>query len=141
MTRNIEVTQDLRSCFDLRHQVFVVEQGVPAREELDHLDETATHLLAHDVLGPVGTARIVFDGDVAKIGRVCVLERARGSGLGADLIRKAVELCEGTAGIVTVRLGAQLHALSFYRKLGFVAVGPTYLDAGIEHQDMSRELT
>lgn len=140
MTVGIEVTQDLQTCFELRHQVFVVEQGVPVSEEQDEMDATATHLLAQDAQGPVGTARIVVQGDSAKIGRVCVLSRARGCGLGADLIREAVAFSETAAGVRLVKLGAQLHALNFYEKLGFEAVGPVYLDAGIKHRDMVREL-
>jgi predicted GNAT family N-acyltransferase len=37
-------------------------------------------------------------------------------------------------------LGAQVHALGFYERLGFAAVGPVYRDAGIEHRDMVLEL-
>jgi predicted GNAT family N-acyltransferase len=39
-----------------------------------------------------------------------------------------------------VKLGAQIHALGFYERLGFAAVGPVYMDAGIEHRDMIFEL-
>lgn len=137
----IAVTRDLRTCIELRHRVFVVEQGVPEDQEQDHLDATATHLLVRDALGPVGTARIVFERQNAKIGRVCVLDRARGNGLGADLIRKSVEIAAATAGVRTVSLGAQVNALAFYEKLGFTAIGPVYMDAGIEHRDMVRDLS
>ncbi len=140
MTIGIEVTRDIQTCLGLRHRVFVVEQGVPVDEEQDHLDATATHLLARDAIDPVGTARIVFEAQSAKIGRVCVLERARGQGLGVDLIRRAVEIAASAAGVQKVMLGAQIQALSFYEKLGFVAVGPVYMDAGIEHRDMVRNL-
>ncbi|WP_050604887.1 GNAT family N-acetyltransferase [Ruegeria sp. 6PALISEP08] len=140
MNFDIEVTQDLPSCFALRHQVFVLEQGVPVSEEQDALDNAAIHLLARDVQGPLGTARIVCDRGTAKIGRVCVLARARGQGLGADLIRKAVDLARADPEINKVKLGAQTHAVRFYEKLGFTPLGPVYLDAGIEHRDMVRDL-
>lgn len=140
MSFDIEVTQDLPTCFALRHQVFVLEQGVPVSEEQDALDSFAIHLLARDVQGPVGTARIVCGEGAAKIGRVCVLSRVRGQGLGADLIRKAVDIVRADPAIHQVILGAQTHAISFYEKLGFTALGPVYLDAGIEHRDMVQEL-
>ena len=94
------------------------------------------HLLA--VLGglAVGSARLLTDGDVGKIGRVCVLQQARGKGIGADLIRAAVARFRGVPGIAKVKLGAQVHALGFYAALGFVPVGDEYLDAGIVHRDM-----
>ena len=117
------------------------EQGVPVEEEQDALDASATHLLARDGNRPVGAARILFNGDTAKVGRVCVVQTARGTGLGADLIRAAIAIAQETPGIVKVKLGAQTHALGFYEKLGFKSFGPVYLDAGIDHQDMVLELS
>lgn len=140
MSRVITVTQDRDACFALRHEVFVLEQGVPLAEERDALDESATHLLATDAGQPVGAARILFQADVAKIGRVCVLKPARGTGLGADLIQTAVTIACDTPGITKAKLGAQIHALGFYEKLGFQAFGPIYDDAGIDHRDMVLDL-
>lgn len=140
MSYTISVTTDHDSCFALRHQVFVGEQGVPIEEELDDLDQTATHLLAKENGAPVGTARVVYHGEVAKIGRVCVLKPARGTGLGAKLIKAAVQIAKEQPGVTKAKLGAQLHALGFYEKLGFSVYGPVYLDAGIEHRDMVLDL-
>ncbi|MEP4035041.1 MULTISPECIES: GNAT family N-acetyltransferase [unclassified Pseudophaeobacter] len=140
MSLSIKVTQDFEACLALRHSVFVQEQGVPIEEERDALDATATHLLASDGDTPVGTARILFQGDTAKVGRVCVLPTARGTGLGADIIRATVSIARETPGITRVKLGAQIQALGFYEKLGFQALGPTYDDAGIDHRDMVLEL-
>ncbi|MBE1285472.1 MAG: GNAT family N-acetyltransferase [Rhodobacteraceae bacterium] len=140
MNATIRETRDLKTCFALRHSVFVEEQNVPIEEEQDELDLTATHLLAEQNGAPVGTARIVFQDDVAKIGRVCVLKDARGTGLGAELIKAAVRIANTSAGVSKARLGAQLRARAFYERLGFTAFGPVYMDAGIEHQDMERTL-
>jgi predicted GNAT family N-acyltransferase len=74
------------------------------------------------------------------VGRVCVLQSARGTGLGADIIRATVAIARETPGIARVKLGAQTHALGFYEKLGFQAFGPVYDDAGIDHRDMVLEL-
>jgi ElaA protein len=127
-------TRDLETCFALRRIVFIDEQGVPESEEIDSLDPHCLHLLASDAGTPVGTARIYIAEDTAKIGRVCVLKSHRGAGLGAALIRAALEVSGGKA--KTAKLGAQLHALGFYEALGFTAVGPVYDDAGIDHCDM-----
>lgn len=140
MTITIQVTDDQEACFALRHAVFVIEQSVPVEEEQDALDSTATHLLATDAGAPVGAARILFQKDVAKVGRVCVLKSARGAGLGADIIRATIAISCKTPGISRVKLGAQIHALGFYEKLGFQAYGPVYDDAGIDHRDMVLEL-
>lgn len=139
MTAEIFVTGDRDICFDLRFKVFVEEQGVPIEEEIDALDDVATHLLAVQDGQPIGTARIVFEGDTAKIGRVCVIKAARGTGLGKGLIEKALDIARATSGIRRAKLGAQIQALGFYEKLGFTAFGPVYDDAGIDHRDMVRD--
>jgi len=135
----ISETEDHATCFGLRHTVFVEEQGVPEDEERDALDAGAIHLLAHQDDRPVGTARILLGPDEAKIGRVCVLPEQRGTGLGKALIRAAMASAKAR-GLQHVRLGAQIHALEFYAKLGFTAEGPVYDDAGIDHRDMVRDL-
>ena len=138
MTVTIERTEDLDACLGLRRTVFIEEQGVSEADEIDDLDAQALHLLAKQADRPVGTARVVFADGIAKIGRVCVLPEARGTGLGAALIRAALEASRGKA--QQARLGAQTHALGFYERLGFTAFGPVYDDAGIPHRDMARDI-
>ncbi|MCH2093936.1 MAG: GNAT family N-acetyltransferase [Rhodobacteraceae bacterium] len=140
MTVEIEITEDLNTCLDLRFRVFVEEQGVPAELEQDELDATATHLLATRNGQPVGTARLLRDGNVITIGRVCVTPAARGTGLGAGLITRSVEIARDRPGVTRVQLGSQTHALAFYEKLGFLAKGPIYDDAGIPHRKMEMAL-
>ncbi len=132
----ITQTQDIATCLQLRRVVFIEEQGVSLADEVDGRDDEARHLLAWDDGVAVGTARLLTEGAVGKVGRVCVLPQARGLGLGAGLIRAAVEVFRGQPGIAKVKLGAQVHALGFYERLGFEAVGPVYMDAGIAHRDM-----
>jgi ElaA protein len=136
MIHTIAITRDLATCLAIRRRVFIEEQGVSEADEVDGLDPVALHLLAMQDATPVGTARILLDGAVGKIGRVCVLEEARGTGLGAALIRAAVAELRAMPGVAKAKLGAQVHALGFYERLGFEAVGPVYMDAGIPHRDM-----
>ena len=135
MTLEVRRTEDLDTCFALRRVVFIEEQAVPEDLERDEHDATALHLLATLDGRPVGTARMLLRGDTGKIGRVCVLRDLRGRGVGAELIRAAVEYLRGL-GLARARLGSQVHAIPFYEKLGFVAEGPVYDDAGIPHRDM-----
>ncbi len=129
-------TDDVATCLELRRTVFIEEQGVSEADERDDLDGEAIHLLATAEERPIGSARLLVRGGTGKIGRVCVLETARGMGLGAALIRAAVAEFRTLDGIAQVTLGAQTHALGFYERLGFTATGPVYDDAGIEHRDM-----
>ncbi|WJS86148.1 GNAT family N-acetyltransferase [Paracoccus sp. TOH] len=137
----IEKTTDLDTCRAIRREVFVVEQNVPEAEEWDGRDGAAIHLLARDDSGAaIGTARILIQGATGKIGRVAVLQSARGTGAGAALIRAALDELRALPGVTRAKLGAQTHAIGFYQKLGFAAYGPEYDDAGIPHRDMALEL-
>lgn len=136
----IEQTDDIDACRAIRRVVFIEEQGVSEAEEWDDLDDEAIHLLAWQDGEPVGTARLLLRGDTGKIGRVCVLSEARGTGLGAQLIRAAMDVLRSRPGITRAKLGAQVQATGFYEKLGFQIAGEVYDDAGIPHRDMVREL-
>jgi predicted GNAT family N-acyltransferase len=136
MSLVIAVTDDIGTCRALRRAVFIEEQGVSEADEVDDLDGQAVHLLAWLGGRPVGSARLLRQGAVGKIGRVCVLADQRGTGLGAALMRAAVQECRTMPGVAKVKLGAQVHALGFYEKLGFVAQGPVFDDAGIPHREM-----
>ncbi|EKE44998.1 acetyltransferase, GNAT family protein [Oceaniovalibus guishaninsula JLT2003] len=139
MTLLIGVTDDLETCLHLRRVVFMDEQNVPEADERDGRDGDAVHLLARKDGIAVGCARILRMGDTGKIGRVCVLPGWRGTGLGRALILACLDVLRAE-GMARAKLGAQVHALGFYERLGFVAEGPVYDDAGIAHRDMVRDL-
>ena len=132
----IQVTRDIATCRALRRVVFTEEQGVSEADEVDDLDDQAIHLLALNGTRAVGTARLLVAGETGKVGRVCVLREARGTGLGVALMRAAVAELRQTPGVRRVTLGAQSHAVGFYAALGFAVVGEEFLDAGIVHREM-----
>lgn len=140
MSITIDVVADPAPCIALRMEVFVHEQNVPVEDELDDLDDQAVHILARDGTTPVGTARVVIQGETAKIGRVCIVKSARGTGLGKDLMQFALNLAAQTTQVRQAKLGAQTYAIGFYEGLGFTAFGPIYDDGGIPHRDMVKEL-
>jgi predicted GNAT family N-acyltransferase len=127
----------------IRHEVFVVEQRVPAEVEWDGKDGRAVHVLAEGA----GTGRLLTGEDAAKknggdpelavLGRLAVLAAARGSGTGARLVR-ALEDEAARLGLRGVYLEAQVHAVPFYERLGYAAYGPQFMDAGIAHRAMTR---
>ena len=68
--------RDIEECFQIRRQIFVVEQGVPSDMERDDNDRTALHFLVVEDGASVGAARVILkdNGASAKIGRVCVCQ-------------------------------------------------------------------
>ena len=121
---------------EIRRKVFINEQNVPQEEEWDGLDTECLHFLAMLDGQPVGTARLLPD---AHIGRVAVLANARGTGIGVLLMQAAIEAAR-QAGHIQGALSAQVHALAFYERLGFVAHGEEFMDAGIPHREMTLSL-
>lgn len=127
---------DIASCLMLRRIVFIEEQNVPEDEEVDGDDKHCTHVLACAEGKPIGAARFQYINGKVKIQRVCVLQEARGTGLGAAIIEKILAVVKAEKKASTAVLGSQTQAVTFYEKLGFEAFGKEYLDAGILHQDM-----
>lgn len=139
--RRVRDERDRAAVFVIRGAVFVAEQRVPIAEEWDERDTTAEFLLAVDEGVPVGTVRLVDQGEgVGLLGRMAVLPEGRGKGTGAALVRAAEEVAR-EMGLKRVELHAQTHALGFYERLGYVAHGEEFLDAGIPHRHMEHELT
>lgn len=117
----------------LRREVFVVEQAVPEDLEWDGKDGECHHALASDGRGrPIGCGRLLPDGH---IGRMAVVKVWRGRGIGRALLRHLVGLARAV-GHHEVRLNAQVHALGFYAREGFLPEGGEFMEAGIPHQAM-----
>ncbi|GGK57402.1 GNAT family N-acetyltransferase [Streptomyces flaveus] len=148
--RVAEDPADREACFAVRKEVFVSEQQVPEDLEYDVYDADAVHVLAIREDGvPIGAGRLLYgeaaaaktggDRAVGSLGRLAVLKSARGLGVGIALVR-GIEDAARARGLTAVDLHAQTHALGFYERLGYVAYGPEYLEAGIPHQAMRRSL-
>ena len=120
----------------IRHKVFIQEQGVPEDMELDEHDPSAKHALAYEGVLCVGTARLVaLDSHHAQIGRMAVLSAFRNRGIGKAILSHLIALAKAE-GVLTLMLHSQVSAIPFYAKLGFIAEGPVYDEAGIPHRNM-----
>jgi predicted GNAT family N-acyltransferase len=120
----------------VRYAVFVQEQGVPMALEQDAKDPLCRHALLLMDGAPVATGRLEADGH---IGRVAVLSAHRSQGIGRQILR-FLENMAREAGLKRVYLGAQLQAMSFYEKLGYLPYGNVFIEAGIAHQHMQKNI-
>lgn len=136
-------TDEWEKAYAIRRKVFIEEQNVPEEVEVDEYDkhvDTKYVLLINHEGNAVGTARFRPYGDgILKIERVAVLEEQRGNGAGR-MIMEAIETVAKKTGYKSMKLAAQLHARKFYERLGYQSYGKVYLEAGIEHIDMSKRL-
>ena len=125
----------------IRVAVFCDEQGF--QEEFDELDKVAHHVLASDEDGtPMGTCRyfpIEKVGEYA-IGRIAVLPAYRKLGVGKAMIREAERRILYDRGTL-IHIGAQVQAMPFYAKLGYVPIGERYMDEHVEHQGMEKRIS
>jgi len=136
-------------CLEIRRKVFVDGQAVPVEIEFDGLDTDAEHFLAFGegryeeasvaVGVALGTARMRIVNGIAKAERIAVLEEARGSGIGRALV-ESIEFHARNSGLRWVRLNAQLQSAGFYEKLGYLAEGEVFIEAGIDHCLMTKHL-
>jgi ElaA protein len=141
-------TAELYALLRLRQEVFVVEQRC-AYLDADGLDAAAAHLFCvdgdhdGDGLPPrlIACARLFAPGvrgDAAVIGRVVSAPALRGTGIGKELMARALFAIAERHGAVAVRLGAQKYLERFYAGFGFVRDGDDYLEDDILHVPMVR---
>lgn len=130
---------DFAICMAIRMEVFVFEQNVPAEEEWDSYDKTATHFFARVDGRPVATARLRDMQGVAKIERMAVRAEFRGKHVGDQLLQHVMEQAKAR-GFKQARVSAQTHATAFYEKLGFKVTSDEYMEANIPHRTMERDL-
>lgn len=133
--------EEINAALDLRRDVFVREQQVPESLEQDEWDSTAIHFLAYASDLVVGTARLRPIGSkTAKVERVAVLAPFRRRGIGRALMEK-IECYAKDLKMSEIILHAQDHAVPFYKKLGYRVQGTPFMDAGIPHLKMSKQLS
>ena len=145
MIKILKNKEELELGFALRIEVFVKEQNVPIELELDDKDysNNTVHIGYFHDDNLIGVARLIdMDKDVIHIGRVVIDKEYRGQGIGRELIIG----CENIAQQILKRkiiieLSAQIQAENFYKSLGYNRVNDKiYLDAGIEHVDIRKEI-
>lgn len=120
---------DIAPILALRKEVFCDEQGFSPELDHDQYDDMAFYALVYDQNEqPAATGRLYIDAQSRfHIGRMCTRKDMRGKGLGDLAIRMLLDLAlRMNAPFVVVE--AQLHAIGFYEKYGFVKEGDVFLD-------------
>ncbi|KQQ53009.1 GNAT family N-acetyltransferase [Plantibacter sp. Leaf314] len=122
----------------IRVDVFVVEQTA-LFADLDGRDLEDGTLIAWAQEGTevLATIRILTEAEHSEIGRVATAFTARGRGLAAELIRRAI----AEHGHRELRMGAQKRLADWYGRFGFVISGPDYVEDDIVHVPMTRAVT
>lgn len=126
---------ELYRILQLRNEVFVVEQNC-IYQDADGKDFKAFHLFAQQQDEIIAYARIFKSGDYfdkASIGRVVVSPNYRGLKLGKQLMQKAIDFILNEIKENSIEISAQTYLDKFYKDLGFVPYGDSYLEDGLAH--------
>ncbi|WP_026571082.1 MULTISPECIES: GNAT family N-acetyltransferase [Sediminibacillus] len=137
--KQVATEAEQKQAYQVRNTVFVEEQNVPAELEIDDLEEKAVHFVGYENEKPVAASRLRFVDSYGKLERICVLKEYRGRSFGSQII-KEMEAAIRENGFQKSKLNAQTHAEEFYKSLGYQTVSGEFMDAGIPHVTMIKEL-
>ena len=131
---------ELYAILQLRNEVFVVEQQC-VFQDADGKDPLCRHIMGREGATLLAYTRLVPPGisyAEPSIGRVVTAPKARGGGLGRQLMEYSVDQCHTLFGPRPIRIGAQCYLEKFYTSLGFYRDSEIYLEDGIQHIEMIR---
>ena len=128
--------EELEKVFAIRKTVFVEEQNCPPELEWEH-EEESVHFLALMDNQPCGACRWRKTDNGYKLERFAVLKEFRGKRIGQALV--AAVLSDLPEDAHYIYLNAQLTAMPLYARFGFVAEGPQFEEAGIQHFKMVKK--
>ena len=133
---------ELYAILQLRNEVFVVEQNC-VFQDADDKDQASWHLMGMQDDKLVAYTRLVPPGvsyAEPSIGRVVTSPQVRGTGIGKELMQRSIDECYRLFGEQPIKIGAQYYLKQFYGSLGFAQVSEIYLEDGIEHIYMLKQL-
>ena len=133
---------ELYEILKLRSIVFVVEQNC-IYQDLDDIDKTSYHIFMKEKDKPeIKVYLRVFEKDIdtAQIGRVVTAQDKRRKGYASELIKKGIEIAKNELKKNKVYLEGQVYASKLYEKLGFKIISDEFLEDGIPHYKMLKNL-
>ncbi|MGB5665275.1 MAG: GNAT family N-acetyltransferase [Maribacter sp.] len=144
ITKNFEelTNDELYGILQLRAEVFVVEQDC-VYQDMDGKDQKALHVIGIKNNEIVAYTRIFKSGEYfkeASIGRVVVKQVERKYGYGYEIMNASIKTIKEQLNETKIYLSAQTYLKKFYNSLGFKEVGEGYLEDGIPHIGMLKEL-
>jgi predicted GNAT family N-acyltransferase len=131
--------EDLQKSFFVRGVVFIEEQKCLYADEFDGNEYSSTNFIATIVDEPIATARVRFSNGYAKVERLAVRKAYRGKKIGKGLFDYILKYVD-ELGYRKIVIHAQAYLLVFYESIGFVKIGDMFVEAGIEHYYMEKNI-
>ena len=120
----------------IRKSIFIEEQLVSAELEWDDWDNKAKHIIIIFNNSPIGCARLIFIDKIIRLERLAIIKPKRYQGFGSKLLLEIIRIAKINK-INKINISAQIQAMFFYQKVGFIAKGKIYNEAGIKHIKMT----
>jgi len=117
----------------IRNKVFLEELGIDKDLEYEH-EEESVHFLLLLVDKPVATARYRETEKGIKLERFAVLPQFRNRGFGEAILKEVLKDVVPRGKMIY--LNAQVKAVRFYERNGFIKFGEQFTEAGIDHYFM-----
>ena len=124
----------------LREKILRLPLGMKFDTQALEQDKECIHIIATDNNEIVGTTLLKpLDKDTIKIRQVAVDYSHRNTGLGRKLMLAAEDYARGL-GYKKAILHARYYVIDFYRKLGYTPIASPFLEVGLKHQLMTKNL-
>ena len=139
LIRTAETEEDYRAVYDLRSQIFRIEQRLADLPMTDPDEQRSLTLMAELDGYLIGTGRLSPPGGqrLAYLSWIATHREYRKRGVGSAIVEGLVAAADEAEYPMTL-LSAQTHAIHFYREFGYKPFGNVFTVRGIPHQSMSR---
>lgn len=121
-----------------RNEIFLLEQNIVC-QDLDDVDKDSLHCFFINDGRVIAYLRAFFSGkEEVTIGRVLTLEHKKG--LGSMLMKESIKKIKEHFNCTKISVHAQKQAEKFYEKMGFKTVSGEFLEEGVVHVTMEKEI-
>lgn len=124
---------------DVRFQVLRKPLGIGFDPKQLAQENNDYHIVAFDGDKAIGTLILSPYGDAMKMRQVSVLDTYQNRGVGAQLVEVAETVCKDLEA-KTIVLHARETAVPFYLKLAYLQEGERFMEVGIPHFKMFKDL-
>lgn len=124
----------------LRTEVLLQPIGIDASYIKPEAEKTDKLLGAYDMDALIGCCVLTpRNKDAIQLRQMAIAKSLQGQGIGAALVQFAEQVAKEN-GYRTLMLHARSHVVSFYEKSGYVIIGASFEEVGIEHYCMEKLL-
>ena len=125
-----------------REEVFIIEQNC-IYKDIDNVDLNAFHLMLKEqgeILAYLRILKINENSNEISFGRVLVNKQERGKSYAKKIVEESITFIKNNLKEKTITIEAQVYLKEFYKTFGFVISSDEFLEDGIPHVWMKKEI-